>query len=235
MTYVSVAEGQKSGGFNSFFVSPADSTYDPEHSWNYELGLKSSWFDNRMNINVAAFFVDWDDQQIVQFLPPDGTIIRNAGRSTSKGIEFEMVSRPISGFEISAGLGVVDAEFDDYDDPDAMLTYDGKQIPVSQDYNFNLAAQYNRNIKETLGLFGRVELNGVGEFYWDPANTLKEDPYQLVDVRAGIEGTHWEVSLWANNVFDEEYAAIALQVPGFPAWGQAGNPRTVGVTVKGSF
>lgn len=234
MTYASVAEGYKSGGFNSV-SDPADATYDPEHSWNYEIGMKSSWLGKTLNVNLAAFFSRWDDQQVVQFLPPNDMIIRNAGKSQSAGFEVEVSSRPLWGLQLTAGFGYVDAVFDEYDDAALGLNYDGNKIPVAPKYNLNLAAQYRHKLNGKINLFARAELQGVGDFYWDVANKLEEKAYELANVRLGIESKHWEVTLWGKNVFDEEYAAIAFQVPGFPAWGQAGEPRTFGIGVKTRF
>ena len=61
--------------------------YKPEYSWNYEVGFKSSWFNNRVNFNTSLFYIDLSDQQVTQVLPTANTVIRNAGKSRSMGFE----------------------------------------------------------------------------------------------------------------------------------------------------
>jgi iron complex outermembrane receptor protein len=234
MTYASVTNGYKSGGFNNV-SDPTKATYDPEHSWNYEIGMKSSWLDRILNANLAAFFSQWNDQQIVQFLPPSNTIIQNAGKSHNMGFEAEISSRPLRGLQLTAGFGYVDALFDKYDDPALGISYDNNKIPVAPKYNLNLAAQYKYRVNEKISLFANTGLRGVGGFYWDDANTLEENAYELVNIHIGIESEYWRVTLWAKNILDKEYAAIALQVPGFPAWGQSCEPRTFGIEAKARF
>lgn len=234
MSYVSATKGYKSGGFNSVSNS-TDAVYSPEHSWNYEFGAKSSWLRRTLNLRLATFYIKWDNQQIVQFLPPNQTIIRNAGKSHSAGAELEASFYPLRELQLTSGFGYVDAVFDEYADPVLGINHDDNKIPVAPKYNMNLAAQYRREIHRKINLFTRIELQGVGDFYWDPANTLEEKAYQLVNIRLGVEGKHWGVNLWARNVLNEEYAAIALQTQGFPAWGQAGDPRTFGARISARF
>jgi iron complex outermembrane receptor protein len=80
-----------------------------------------------------------------------------------------------------------------------------------------------------------VDVNGVGKSYWNDANTLKQDPYELVNARLGFETDHFEVYLWAKNIFDAEYEAIAFEFPGFPPLAQAGDPQIFGITLTGRF
>ena len=66
MTYAGVSRGYRSGGFNTSFLDVSDLAFDPEYSWNYEVGFKSSWFNNRVNFNTSLFYIDLSDQQVRQ-------------------------------------------------------------------------------------------------------------------------------------------------------------------------
>lgn len=237
MTYGSVSRGYKSGGFNT--LAPAsEMSYDPEYTTNYEVGLKSSWFDNRFILNLALFHIDWTDQQIEQQSYPEA-ITRNAGKSTSQGFEVEMAAVPLQGLHLSFGLGYVDATFDEYTDdiidPSTgakigTVDYAGNKIPNVPEYTYNLAAQY-RGAK---GFFARASLNGVGSFYWNSANTEKQSAYETVNAKVGWEWEHIQVYLWGKNLFDENYATRAFDFYG--TWyGRAGDPLTYGVTLQGRF
>jgi iron complex outermembrane receptor protein len=236
MTYASVTRGYRSGGFNESFINPSDISFDPEYSWNYELGLKSSWLDNRFIMNTAAFYIDWKDQQVIQLLPTGAeTSFRNAGESHSQGFEVEMIARPTEGLDLIAGFGYTDAKFDEYKDTIAGTDYKDNRTPLTPRYTYNLAAQYRHPLTGSTDIFGRVDVNGVGKSYWNDANTLKQDPYELANARLGFETDYFEVYLWAKNIFETEYEAIAFEFPGFPPLAQAGDPRTFGITLTGRF
>ena len=49
MIYASAARGYKSGGFNSYVASAVGTPYDPEYTWNYEVGIKSAWLDKQVS------------------------------------------------------------------------------------------------------------------------------------------------------------------------------------------
>ena len=235
MTYVSVARGYKSGGFNIWSSSLTYLSYDPEYSWNYELGLKSSWLDNRFIFNTALFYIDWKDQQITQLLSANDWVIKNAGESHSQGFEVELLARPITGLELTAGFGYTDAKYDDYKDPLAGANYDDKRISNAPEYTYNLAAQY----RYASGFFARVDLLGVGGSYYDDANTQTEDAYEIVNIRLGYEGEYkgfgFDVYVWAKNLFDKEYATRAFDMGGGNWFGRGGDPQTFGITLTGRF
>lgn len=85
MLYATVTKGYKTGGFNTSFDREEDRTFRPETSWNYELGAKHPFLDNRLNAEFCFFWIDWKNQQIYQMLATqNGQFLRNAGRSESK-------------------------------------------------------------------------------------------------------------------------------------------------------
>ena len=240
MSYISAAKGYRSGGFNYMTKDPAYISYDPEYSWNYELGLKSSWLDNRLMLNLAAFYIDWQDQQIRVSHSLAEQIFKNAGESHSQGFEVEMVARPVRGLELTAGVGYTDAKFDDYKDPiyDPMTglkigeeIHDDNRIPYVPKYTCNVAAQY----RHASGVFGRIEMQRFDDFYHDAGNTQKEDAYQLVNARLGYEWEHFDIYLWAKNVFDEEYVTYMADMGGGDWYGFPSDPRTFGVMLTGRF
>ena len=239
MTYVSAAKGYKSGGFNYFAIDPKDVSYDPEYSLDYEVGLKSSWLDNRFIANLAAFYISWDDQQVLQSVLP-APAFKNAGETTSKGFEVELLARPVTGVQLTGTFGYADAKFDDYKDPifDPMTglktgenNYDGKCVTGVPKYTYSLTARY----RHPVGLFARAELIGIGDIYWDPANTTKQDSYELVNARIGYETEYFDVYLWGKNLFDKKYATEAQDMGADTMMATIGDPLTFGITLTGRF
>ncbi|ADK84495.1 TonB-dependent receptor [Desulfarculus baarsii DSM 2075] len=235
MTYAGVARGYRSGGFNTAYADESDIRFDPEYSWNYEVGLKTAWFENRLIVNAALFYIDLQDQQVVQLLPSADTAIRNAGQSRSMGMELELRALLCQGLTLDAGFGYTDAEYTDYRDPLAGADYSGNKAVLAPEYTYNLALEYRRGISAAWDAFLRAELNGVGPFYWNDANTLKQDPYQLVNLSLGFEREAFDLVLWARNLFDENYEAVAFEFPGSDPVGQSGDPLTFGATVRVRF
>ncbi len=232
MTYASMSKGFRSGGFNFVISDPSYVSFDPEYSWNYELGLKSSWLDNRLIVNMAAFYIQWKDQQLGRYISATEHVIYNAGESYSQGFEVEMISRPARGLEFVAGFGYTDVKFEDYKDDLSGEIYDDNRIPYAPKYTYNLAAQY----RHASGIFGRLELQGVGEVYFDAANTEKESGYQLVNARIGYEWEHFDLYLWGKNLFDKEYIPWAFDATGAGDWfGHSGDPLIFGITLAGRF
>jgi iron complex outermembrane receptor protein len=232
MTYAGVARGYRSGGYNTGYLDTADAAFDPEFSWNYELGFKSSWFGKRLILNTALFYIDLEDQQVVQLLPTADTVIRNAGKSRSMGAEVEGKALLHEGLTFEAGFGYTDAEYVDYEDALSGKDYAGNSTPLAPEYTYNLALQYRHPLTDKIGLFFRSELNGIGSFYWNDANTLKQDAYTLVNLSLGVETEVFDILLWGRNVFDTEYEAVGFEFPGSDPVGQSGDPLTVGVTCR---
>ncbi|MFO7594778.1 MAG: TonB-dependent receptor [Desulfocurvibacter africanus] len=244
MTYAGVARGYRSAGFNTASTASADASFDAEYSWNYEVGFKSSWFDNRLTFNTAFFYIDLEDQQVVQLLPTADTVIRNAGESRSMGFEVESAALLAKGLTFEGGFGYTDAEYEEYSDELTGADYAGNTTPLAPEYTYNLALQYRYPLMDNfnllgysspLTLFSRAELQGIGSFYWNDANTIKENAYELVNLRAGFETEHFDILLWAKNLFDKDYAAVAFEFPGSDPVGQAGDPQTFGLTLRARF
>lgn len=232
MTYAGVSRGYRSGGFNTAYQDASDIKFESEFSWNYELGCKSSWFNNRFNVNASLFFIEIDDQQIVQLLPSADTMIKNAGKSQSVGFEIETKTKLYKGLTLEAGLGYADSEFKDYKDSLAGTDYKNNSTPLAPEYTYNLALQYEKSLSDRWDLFCRTELNGIGAFYWDDANTLKQDAYQLMNMSLGLKSEKVDIILWARNLFDQEYEAVAFAFSGSDPVGQSGDPLTMGITVR---
>ncbi len=240
--YITVSRGFLAGGYNySNAVDTASFAYDPEYTLNYELGFKTGWLDNRLQANLALFYIDMTDKQAVQMDYGEGYIITkvdNAAEAHSRGVELELRARPARGWDISAGIGYTDAEYDewiatewnsDYTD----LTrndYSGKTVPSVPEYTGHLGIQY----RYAGGFFTRVDVNAVGPLYADQKNRLKEDAYALVNLQLGYETEHFDVVVWGKNVFDTEYHTVTYDWDGWKMV-QDGDPARFGIRVVTRF
>ena len=119
--YVTAAKGVRSGGFNNQTaanaVLPNELAYDEEKNWTYEIGLKSSWLDRRLMVNLSAFRTDWSDMQIGVFTenpnaPPPAVVINaNAGSYRIEGIEGNIELRPTDMFGLGGSFNFSNPRF----------------------------------------------------------------------------------------------------------------------------
>lgn len=134
MFYGYYARGFKSGGFTGRIAVPEDiGPFDPEQLDTYEVGMKADFFDNRLRSNLALFYNDYKDMQVVQNLTfPSGAnsaTITNAGKATSKGMELEFTAVPIHNLELRVAVAYLDATYDRYDSQ--ALDAAGNLVPIS--------------------------------------------------------------------------------------------------------
>lgn len=165
MLYASATKGFKSGGYNTVAIQPA---FSPETAINYEAGIKSRLLDDRLLLNLAAFYTKYSDMQVSIVLSGAGGMyseIKNAARATSKGIEASVTAKPTSRFELSGGLQLLKARFDEFVSIDprfpAQGAIDHKGNPLSRapDLTANAAAQYTWSTAE-----GAITLRGEGSY-----------------------------------------------------------------------
>jgi iron complex outermembrane receptor protein len=125
MGYTRVATGYKSGGFNP--RSGLEEAFDEEEVITYELGAKTELFDDRVQLNAAVFYSDYDDLQIDQFIAGAGgaaSLTVNAGKANILGFEIEALAQLTDHISGYVNYGWLDMEYDEYEilDPGALTT-----------------------------------------------------------------------------------------------------------------
>ncbi|GFE67439.1 similar to TonB-dependent receptor [Chroococcus sp. FPU101] len=228
--YGTIAQGYKPGTQN--FASDDLSTLvvRPENLWSYELGVKTSWLNDRITANLAVFWSNVDDYQIL-LTDETGfaTLIANGNVETS-GVELEVNAKIIQGLDVFAGFGYTNARFTQYTNPFTGENFNGNKLTYAPDFTFNFGVQY----RHPIGIFARVDLQGIGTYYFDDANRLKQDPFTLVNTRIGYEWQQGGFYLYANNLFQTEYITTAFS--GFFAdLASYGDRRTFGFQVRLDF
>lgn len=121
MLFADVSRGFKAGGFN-VAVSLTDPTklqpFAPETITAYTLGIKNRFMDNRLQLNVEAFFWDYKDLQLsAQAFDATGNIVlltQNAGKAKVKGVESSLVYKAWQGATLRGAVSYVDSEYDQF-------------------------------------------------------------------------------------------------------------------------
>lgn len=222
MIYASAAKGYLAGGFNAYGNDKNKVKFDEQTSINYELGAKTAWFDNRLYLNSTLFYIDIEDMHVWSTPSPGVWVASNAAKAHSQGLEVEAKIRPAPGLDITAAVGLIQAEFDDY--KKSSMDYAGKKLLNTPEYTFNLAVQY----RHALGLFIRGEAEGYGKTYYDEANTFKRDAYIIYNAKIGYEGSNWDLYLYGHNLLDEAYFNTIYAYGGTASYG-VGEPRKFGI------
>ena len=89
---------------------PTDALFDAETADNYEAGIKADLMDNRVRLNAAVFYTEYDDVQNQVFIPPT-FLVRNGEGSEIFGVEVESTIAVSDDLTLNLGLTVLDTEF----------------------------------------------------------------------------------------------------------------------------
>ena len=213
MLYFTYAEGFKSGGFDQRFnevLLGGPTSFDPETATTYEVGLKSSWLDNRLRVNMAAFFTEYEDQHIIVregFAP----ITFNAGESEIQGFELETVFVPTEAWIIQANVGYIDAEYTKLDASVLANTPITKSTALSRtpEWSASLGVAYTTTLSGWGSLTPRLDWSYRSEVYNDAINTpvLRQPSYRLINASVSFLSLDeaWEVIFAGRNLGSELY------------------------------
>ncbi|WP_309627144.1 TonB-dependent receptor [Brevundimonas sp.] len=241
MIYAQYSEGFRPGGINNTpGLTPDLIPYSSDSLENYEIGAKTSWFDNRLTVNLSAYEIRWSNMQIAANIP-NFSFIANVGASTIKGLEIEASARPISGLSLNGSMGFVDGTLD-VDQTTGLIVAAGRAgdtIPNEPEFKAAFAADYTWPIGSEIDGLLRLDYSYTGESIstFRPNSPFYETmgDFSSVNLRGGVEGDGWGAYLFVNNLFDEvglvKVASSATQeqltfsIP----------PRTVGVNLRRRF
>ena len=225
MTYVSAAKGYKTGGVINAVADPSQqnsvpTAYLPEIAWTYEIGLKSTWLDNRLRFNLTGFFTDYTDIQYFFIFLNNANrpvpFISNGPEAETKGLELEMLYSPVNNLTLALGYGFTDSEYLQGDPNGGPLTTDSKFINAPRN-SFTVAGDYV--IPTMLGeLSARIDYAWKDTIYFDIQDTtspiLQQEEYGILNARMSLAfNSDLTLSVFGTNLTDEEYLTSANSAP----------------------
>lgn len=234
--YGSLTKGYKTGGFNSTFERPQDQTFDAEHSWSYEAGLKSKWMLNLLRFSITGFYIDWKNQQIYQPVPSGrGSMLKNAGRSESKGLEAELTIRPNKILETTINTGYTEATFLEYQKNDS-TDLSGNYLPYAPHLTLYAGQNIHIPINNWLLDNARININyqGTGKLYWDDENSASQEYYGVWNASVTFRRKNTSLSFRSRNIFDKNYQVFRFSALG-NNYAQRGIPANFSVRLKVMF
>jgi outer membrane receptor protein involved in Fe transport len=267
MSYLSYARGYKAGGFNlererinaNLANNPAlgalnavdtDTRFDRELVDSYELGLKTRWANNSLQLNGALFYQDFENFQLNTFTGLQ-FVITALPQVISQGVDIDVLwYTPIYQLTLQGGVTYSETTIEDFGTAQQFFRPERNDDTLSfaPDLSATLAATFEQPI-------GTHMLRAiVGAKYTSEYNTgsnldprKMQDAFTLVNVRLGFGAADqkWAVELWADNVTDEEYFQVAFDAalqgssagptPTSMIDAFLGAPRTLGVTARFKF
>ena len=215
MVYFSYSEGFKSGGFVQRVFPPKTEVpiFGVESATVYEGGVKWTGLDNRVRVSAAGFHTDYDDLQ-VQINDGIAPVTRNAAAAEIDGFEFEMMALPADGWLLQAGVGFLDASYQELSANENFAT-DIRAITLdtnlvnAPDWSTSVGLQYEHNFSNGGTLLTRLDWRFRTEVNKDALNfpSLTQDDLHLLDavITYTAPGGNWDISAFGKNMTDERY------------------------------
>jgi outer membrane receptor protein involved in Fe transport len=242
--YLSVARGSKPGDFNNGLCSANFSlaeaqrlagitplAVEEEEATNYELGSKMRFLNGRMSLDMAVFFLEWDNQQVtgsqvatnaVTNQPINVSLTTNA-TSEARGLELNWRYRLNDNWDFNLGYGFAEVEFDQFCDPTyaqilGVLTrvapcsdplaavgvsVEGFRSANAPDHTGNVGVEYTTLVWGDRKLSARLDGNYQGERFAEIYNHASTGASTRLDARVSLEFDAWKVTAWGRNLGNE--------------------------------
>ncbi len=265
--YLTIAKGVKPGDFNTDVPdlpdgSPDESfrAVDEEKVWSYELGLKGQWWQRRLEAALAVYYQDIDDQQLTTLVELPGgetsSIIQNVGRTSVYGFESDIQLLLTAGLTADITYAYTDAEIREHismDEADlrgsngspeqtrALGDVSGNDVPRVPEHMASLVVRYERPMSNRGSWYVLGDYTYESSRYAQVHNLIETGDQSLVGLRAGVEGSRWDASIWVTNLFDDDTPVDIIRyldrrsgsLPSFPQDGArpSSSPRGFAITL----
>jgi outer membrane receptor protein involved in Fe transport len=244
--YFRAASGYRPGGPNSpaidangQVISGTPKTFGHDTLWSYEFGYKADLLDKRLNLEAAAYRIDWKDLQQPKAVGAS-TIVVNAGQARVHGLELAARYKVGNHWQLEAGLAWNDPKLTE-DAP--ALGPAGSRLPNTAKLATTLGARYAYSIAGHAGYAG-LNLRHVGQRNagFDATGSsvpnFSQPAYTLVDAQWGLAFGPWQLATFVRNLTDKRAilgADTALTAFGLPLNVTTVAPRTVGANLTYNF
>jgi len=241
--YAKYSTGYKGGGFAAGSLS---APVNPETNTNIEIGLKGSYLDDRLQANLAAFHMTYDDLQVSQVIGASSTL-SNAAKASIDGIEAEIVVRPDTHLRIDLTGSWLDATFDEFITADSarpslgVLDLSGNRLPQAPEFSASSGVYYDIPLPMAeLTLGARYDWKST--LYFSEFNTdiSAQDDTGKLDLTAtySTDDGRWSFGVYALNATNEQIKSNVLIVSallGSVAVTQYQPSRQIGVSMSHRF
>ncbi|MDH3512690.1 MAG: TonB-dependent receptor [Gammaproteobacteria bacterium] len=225
MIYANASKGYKAGGFNSgpdrsvSSLGPGDSQsvlgFGPEESLAYEIGFKSTLADQRLRLNGALFFIDYENLQVETFKGL-AFAIDNVSDAESKGFELEGQWLATENLEVLFSYSYLDAELKngsiaDPDLPGGFVDISGMKLFNAPENSFTATALYSQpmdwgSLDVRLGV-SHIDDQLIADYLLVGDSFFFIESHDIWDVRVAAtdDDQRWSVALIGENIGDERW------------------------------
>ncbi|WP_448582668.1 TonB-dependent receptor [Thermaurantiacus sp.] len=259
LAYFAFARGYRAGGFNGRGQTDfsARTPYDPETVNSYELGVKSTWLDNRLTANVAGFITKYDDKQeeIVRPAPPPAgqeTIVANAATATISGIELEVRALPFDSLSLYGSLGWLDARYDKFETliGGVLTDISNRELRRTPDWSASVGGDWTLPVggsgnelivSASWRYLSALQTTIVGAWFDPRVNDPRgrADARHLLDASATylfeLNRARLRATIFGRNLLNDKGLSAALPVAGLFSFGAARPLRTFGGEIGFEF
>lgn len=256
--YASYARGYKgfaydvSSGFNPNRVNGTTGPVKAENSDAFEVGLKTRFLENRVQLNIAGFYVNYDNFQAQSAVTVNNAIqlvLNNVGKLRTKGVEAELSAKPADWLRIDASAAYTDAKVISFVgaqafggqlaghpdcttvNPNGLCSFQdrsGSRLPNSPKFkgNINATAEFPfGDDNKIIAIAGYQHQSKVSfDLLGNPL--LVQKSYGIFNASLGGQFGPFRATAFVNNLFDKNYAANLAD--GFGTFGgSATNPAHV--------
>jgi iron complex outermembrane receptor protein len=217
-SYITYSRGYKGPAYNVFFNMQArdEQLLKPETSNSWEVGLKSTAFNNRLTANVAVFHTEYDNYQANFYDVVGGTVVTrliNAGSVKTEGVELDTAFQVTSQFKLSGALAYTKARVDEFTCPAnaaANCDINGKPLPYSPDWKTYVRGDY------TIPLDNGLDIELSTDYAWqdqvqyslDQNENTIQGAYGIWNASVALANYNqgWRVALLGKNLADKSYS-----------------------------
>jgi iron complex outermembrane receptor protein len=242
LAYFGISRGTKGGGFNT----PSDGLdaahedavgFDPEILTSYEIGMKTEWLDGQMRVNGSVFYYDYEDFQAFYFAGTTSLMINSDAKF--HGGELELIYSPGSGWDLLAGLSLLDTSVDVPARP-ASPGVENQKAPLAPDLSWNGMIRKTWELENGGSVSGLFSGFYVSDQYFNVINapTTKGGDYTLLDASISYAPSdRMEFTVFMNNITDKEALTYSYDISAYGRYTIQvyGPPRWVGARMRLSF
>jgi len=202
-------------------VVAANQPVPPETVDAYEIGIKSTFWDDRIRLNVTAFNMIFNGFQAQsRDLLLNQNLLNSIGEVTSRGVEAEFAGQ-FGDLSLNGGLAYNRAIMEEFPNASCfqgqtvaegcvagVQNLSGKPLFNAPEWNWNVTAQYDVPLTAEYTAFVtgayRWQSEVVYNLLQDPASV--QEAYGIANLAIGVRSDRWRATAFVNNLFDESYA-----------------------------
>lgn len=252
MLYGTISTGFKSGAFQEQpNVATARVATDPEEATNYEIGLKSEWFDRALRFNIAGFYMDYSNLQRIAVIndlsgpPGSSVVITDTSDATIQGIEIDSAWWATDNLQFTLSYAWLDATYGTLietlqinpDGSPLLNDSSGNRLTRTPEHKVVFGVSYETDTYDWGSLRASLNGNYESEVFDDSSNNFLEYRHARTLIDASLEyrvNDGVSITGWVNNLTDEVTRSHSTASSG-GHFVQYGPPRQIGITVDLAF